>query len=124
MKTAKIKILFITNDLIPGGVQRLVVDFANSLNKHKFDISIAVLCERPENKFNQSRVLPHIEISNFGFKRFWDITAWYRLYRHIKTYKFDIVFTQLFMSDLFGRTAAFFARTPVIITEIQNLIPS
>lgn len=120
----KIKLLFILNELAAGGVQRLVVDFANQLNKDRFIVSIATLFDRPKYSFHQDQLDPGIELKNFHFKKFWDLIAWYRLYHYIRQNKFDVVFTQLFMSDLFGRIAAYVAGTPVIVTAIQNLIPS
>src|SRR3989344_559713 len=120
----KVKVLFITNDLGAGGVERLVVDFANELNGDRFEISIATLLDRSKSYFYLDELNPDIPLQKFRFKRFWDFAAWYRLYRYIRKEKFDVVFTQLFMSDLFGRTAAYAARTPVIVMAIQNLIPS
>ena len=106
-----------------GGGQRLVVDYANVLDKERFSVSIATLFDRPHYSFHVDQLDPGIELRNFGFKRFWDFRAWYLLCRYMRRGAFDVVFTQLFMSDLFGRTAAYLARTPVIITAIQNLIP-
>lgn len=120
----KIKLLFVLNELAAGGVQRLVVDFANQLNKGRFTVSIATLFDSPKYSFHQDQLNSGIELRNFRFKRFWDLIAWYRLYRYIGQNKFDVVFTQLFMSDLFGRVAAYIAGTPLIVTAIQNLIPS
>ncbi len=120
----KIKLLFIMNELAVGGVQRLVVDYANELNKGRFAVSLATLLDRPRYSFNQDQLDPGIELENFRFKKFWDLAQWYRLYRFIRRNRFDVVFTQLFMSDLFGRTAAYCARTPIIVTAIQNLIPA
>jgi len=119
----RIKLLFITNELAAGGVQRIVVDFASRLNGEQFAVSVATLWDRPDYDFNRSDLHPDVELKNFLFKRFWDFGAWYRLYRYIKKNRFDVVFTQLFMSDLFGRTAAYLARTPVIVMAVQNIIP-
>lgn len=120
----KIKILFIMNELAVGGVQRLVVDYANELNEGRFSVSVATLLDRPRYSFHRDQLDAGVELTNFRFKKFWDFIQWYQLYRYIRRGKFDVVFTQLFMSDLFGRTAAYCARTPVIITAIQNLIPA
>jgi len=120
----KIQLLFILNELAAGGVQRLVVDFANKLHGDRFSVSVATLLDGPKYSFHRDQLHPDIELKYFHFKKFWDVAAWYRLYRYIRRNEFDVVFTQLFMSDLFGRTAAYLARTPVIVTAIQNLIPS
>ncbi len=118
-----IKILFLTNDLGLGGVQRLVVDFANGLSKDDFEVWVGTLWVKPESFFYKDKLSPDINYVNFAFRRFFDLGGWWRLYHFIRQNKFDIVFTQLFMADTVGRITAWLARTPVIITEIQNLIP-
>jgi len=116
-------LLFVLNDLGIGGVQRITIDLANRLSEQGFSVSIAVLWDRPESERHQKQLLPAVSFTTIGFTKFWDVRGWYRLYKYIRRERFDIVFTQLFMADLFGRTAAFLARTRLIITEIQNLIP-
>ena len=49
--------------------------------------------------------------------------GWFCLYRFLRAERFDIVFTQLFFADTVGRVLAFLARVPVVVTEIQNIIP-
>ncbi|HVV39389.1 MAG TPA: glycosyltransferase family 4 protein [Candidatus Paceibacterota bacterium] len=119
----KLKLLFLTNDFSAGGVQRIIADFANRMHGERFEVEVAVLWDKPGYSFTVDQLRHDVPLTNLGFKKFWDIAGWYRLYRFIRAKRFDIVFTQLFMADLFGRTAAYLARTPVIVTEIQNLIP-
>src|SRR3989344_1994577 len=118
-----IKVLFLINDLGLGGVQRLVADFANGLNKGDFEVWVGTLWAKPESFFYKDKLNPEVNFRNFAFKRFFDLASWWRLYRFIRRNRFDIVFTQLFMADTVGRISAWWARTPVILTEIQNLIP-
>lgn len=119
-----IKVLFLTNDLGLGGVQRLVVDFANNFNKNDFEVWVSTLLAKTDSFFYKDKLSGDVNFTNFAFKRFFDLPGWYRLYKFIKKEKFDIVFTQLFMADTIGRLTAFLAGVPVIVTEIQNLIPS
>lgn len=121
--TKKIKILFFTNDLGLGGVQRLTVDFANALNKKEFDVTIGTLFSRPDSFFYQENIKKGIRFIPFSFSSWHDIRSFFVFYIWLRREKFDIVFTQLFMADAIGRVGAFFARVPVIVTEIQNIIP-
>jgi glycosyltransferase involved in cell wall biosynthesis len=120
----KIKLLFLTNDFSAGGVQRVIADFANNLNGSRFEVEIATLLDCPGYFFTTDSLHSEIPFVNLHFKKFWDLAGWYRLYRYIHIKHFDIVFTQLFMADFHGRIAAYIAGTPLIITEIQNLIPN
>ncbi len=124
MPENKIKILFLVNDLGVGGVQRLVVEFANFLDKEKFDVSVAILFSKPDSYFYKKELKNEVNFFNFSFKGFWDLPQWLKLYRFLRKNKFDIMFSQLFMADVIGRVLAFFAGVPVIITEIQNLAPA
>src|SRR3989338_1362642 len=117
------KVLFLVNDLGIGGVQRLVVDFANYLDKEKFDITVGILLARQKSYFYRDQLRPEVHFVNFSFRGFLDFREWWKLFWFMKKQKFDIVFTQLIMSDFIGRITAFLAGVPVIITEIQNIIP-
>src|SRR3989338_846566 len=117
------KILFVVNDLGVGGVQRLVVDFANHLYKDTFDVTVGILLSRSKSYFYRDQLRPEVHFINFSFRGFLDFREWWKIFWFMKKQKFDIVFTQLIMSDFIGRITAFFAGVPVIITEIQNLIP-
>ena len=119
-----VKILFLTNDLGLGGVQRLTVDFANFINKNDFEPWVATLFSRPESFFYRDKLGSDIELRSFNFRAWWDLPNWWKFYRFLKKENFQIVFTQLFLSDFIGRICAWLAGTPVIVTEIQNIIPN
>lgn len=119
----RIKILFLTNDLGLGGVQRLVVEFANYFDKEKFEVVVGTLFAGKDAFFYKDRLSSEVRFENFGFKSYLDLFSWFRFYRFLKKEKFGIVFTQLFLADFVGRIAAWFAGVPVIVAEIQNIIP-
>lgn len=119
----KIKILFLINDLGLGGVEKLTVNFANSMDRSRFDVSVATLFSRPTSFFSKKDFKEDVDLKIFSFKNFLDLSQWLELYKFIRKNKFDIIFTQLFMADTIGRITAFFAGVPVIATAIQNLIP-
>ena len=121
--TNKIKILFLINDLGLGGVEKLTVNFANSMNRDEFDVSVATLFSRPTSFFSKKDFKEDVGLTIFSFKNLRDLQEWLKLYKFIRKNKFDVIFTQLFMADTIGRITAFFAGTPVIVTAIQNLIP-
>jgi len=122
-KIMKRKVFFITNDLGVGGVQRLVVDFANHIDKEKFDITVGILLTHKKSYFYRDQLCPEVHFINFDFQGFLDFREWWKLFWFIKRQKFDIVFTQLILADFIGRIIAFVAGVPIIITEIQNIIP-
>jgi glycosyltransferase involved in cell wall biosynthesis len=60
----------------------------------------------------------------FSFKSWHHLHSLFKLYRFLRREKFDVVFTQLFVADAIGRTLAYLSGVPVIVTEIQNIIPT
>lgn len=120
----KIKTAFIVNDLGLGGVQSLTVQFANLLDETKFDVALVTLLSGPESFFYREEVRRGLKHHSFSFKNFFDFREWFAFYKFMRKEKYDIIFTQLFMADTVGRATAFLAGTPVIVTEIQNIIPN
>ena len=119
-----IKVLFIINDLGLGGVQRLTVEFANFMDKEKFDVSVATLFSRPESFFYKDQLTKNVRLFEFSFRGFSYFHSWLKFYHFLKKGKYSIVFTQLFVADFIGRITSFIAGVPFIITEIQNIIPT
>jgi L-malate glycosyltransferase len=120
----KIKVLFLINDLGLGGVERLTINFANSMDRSKFEIYVATLFSRSNSFFSKKDFKEDVNLTTFSFKNFRDIGQWFKLYKFIRKNRFDVVFTQLFAADFMGRVTAYFAGVPVIATAIQNLIPN
>lgn len=121
---SRLKVVFIVNDLGLGGVQRLVVDFANGLNSGRFQAVIITLLKKDSSFFYRDKVNSNVPLQTFAFRGFGDLPEWFKLYRYLRREKPDIVFTQLFMADAIGRITAYLARVPVIVTEVQNIIPT
>ncbi len=120
----KLNVLFVVNDFGLGGVQRLVVDFANTFDQQRCIVTVATLLDRKDSHFFRHDLRTDVSSAKFAFKGFYDIASWITFYRFMRRSRFDVVFTQLFMADTIGRLVAFAARVPVLVTEIQNLIPA
>ena len=120
----KLKLLLLTNDLGVGGVQRLVVDFSRMLNHELFEIHVATLLDTKDGDFLLKELDPQTPYKAFKMKSPWQLAKWFEVYRYLKAEKFDIVFSQLFVADTIGRLTAKLAGVPLIVTEIQNIIPS
>ncbi len=120
----RLKLLLLTNDLGVGGVQRLVIDFAAMLDHQVFDIHVATLLDTKDGDFYRSELRPETPYRAFKMKSPWQIAQWFKVYRYLKREKFDIVFSQLFVADTIGRIASKLAGVPLIVTEIQNIIPT
>lgn len=97
--TRKIKIVFGVNDFTTGGMQRQFSEQIKFFDREKFDISLITLFEFPE-KENLYEALPaDLEVHRLSFRGWWDIRAWVRLYRLLRTIDPQIVVSSLFFGN-------------------------
>lgn len=122
MTEKKINILFITNALEVGGAEKFLLDLIKHLDRTKFNPSLATV-------IGGGSLEPDFQALNLpiyihgrqrlrylgGLKQFW------QLYKLIKKIQPDIVHTQLFAADLWGRLAAALAGVKLIVTTEQNV---
>lgn len=99
-KNKKIKIVIVTNDLVVGGVQKLIVDQVTLLDKNIFDLSIVSLSQFPGKTDFYDLVPKDIPVYKLNFKRFFDLKEWINLIRIIRNEKPDIVKSSLFFSNI------------------------
>ena len=122
MMEKKIKILFITNALEVGGAEKFFLDLLKHLDKNKFEPSLATVIGGGslEKEFNALNLPIYIQ----GRKRIrylGGLGQFWQLYKLIKKIQPDIVHTQLFAADLWGRLAARLAGVSFITTTEQNV---
>ncbi|KKR48837.1 MAG: Glycosyl transferase, group 1 [Candidatus Magasanikbacteria bacterium GW2011_GWC2_40_17] len=122
MKSQKIKILFVANALEVGGAEKFLLDLLKYLDKGKFEPYLATVIGGGalEEQFLQLN-LPLYIYGRRRLRYLGGIVQFWQLYKLMKKIKPDIVHTQLFAADLWGRLAAFLAQVPLIITTEQNV---
>ncbi len=99
-KNKKIKIVIVTNDLVVGGVQKLIVDQATLLDRNIFDLSVVSLSQFPGKTDFYDLIPKDIPIYKLNFKRFFDLKQWKNLIVIIRDEKPDIVKSSLFFSNI------------------------
>lgn len=112
----KIKILFAINKLTIGGAENIAVNLANLINKDEYDAYFGIMYRtiKKANFYSKLR-LSEARIIHFDFHYFFDIKAFFRVYRFLKQEKIKIVVTHLFEANTAVRLAAILARVPIII---------
>lgn len=99
-KNKKIKIVIVTNDLVVGGVQKLIVDQVTLLDRNIFDLSVVSLSQFPGKTDFYDLIPKDISVHKLNFKRFFDIKQWKNLIGIIIDEKPDIVKSSLFFSNI------------------------
>ncbi len=107
-----IKVLYIVDDLEPGGAQRCVVDLATYLDRARFRAQ--VYCLETTGALSGRLVEQGIPSSLCYVGSPWAPQGWWRLRSAIQEWGAHIVHTHLDAANLAGRAAAVWAGAPVI----------
>ncbi len=105
----KVNILLLTDEMLPGGVSRHVVDVANGLKKKNIDVTVAATDGIFRKRLNDD--IPFYELSllqknSFKKNPIGFFSSYYRLSHLLTKQKFSIIHTHKRYSDLLGRTLA------------------
>ena len=119
----KTKILHLITNLPVGGAQDNTLITVERLDRSKFDVTL--MCA-PEGKWVQrARQLSDVNLIFVEELRreihlFYDVTAFFRIYRFIRRGRYAIVHTHSSKPGFLGRLAARLAGVPVIIHTIHG----
>lgn len=115
------KILIIINNFGVGGAERLVIDQANELVKRK-NVNLKIITLKKEGKNSLSEQLDkNIKWSCINFRYDFDIKSWIKLYKKIKKFNPDVLFTHLWFSNTVGRIIGKLAVIRKIISFEHNI---
>ncbi|HVF99858.1 MAG TPA: glycosyltransferase [Chloroflexia bacterium] len=112
----RVRVLQLIDVLGPGGAEMLLHTLASSLDASRFDLHVCGL--RPDQPYDlapQIRALG-VPVSAFNQRNAYDVPTLIALVRYMRRHRIDIIHTHLLASDIMGRVAGFFTRTPVVST--------
>jgi len=115
----KIKIVYLINSLALGGAEKLLLDICRLIDKDKFEVFVCTV-NGSGPLYSQFEKLG-INLKIFQKKSKIGLNVIGQIYKFLKEIKPQIVHTHLFAGDTWGRIAAIFARTPIIIVTEHNL---
>ncbi|MCR4276202.1 MAG: glycosyltransferase family 4 protein [Candidatus Parcubacteria bacterium] len=116
------KVLIGANDLLVGGVQKLIIDQLQRLDRESFDFSLVTLFQFPNQGDFYELVPPGVDVWRLNFKNFWDVRSWMALVRVIRKVRPDIVKSSLFFSNIiFGCLQPFFGYR-LIVAEHNTFV--
>jgi glycosyltransferase involved in cell wall biosynthesis len=112
-------ILFLTNKLLIGGAEMVMLSQANSLDAEKYKVFFGLLYNT-----NQENTLYHKlktkRIFHFGFSRLFDIKGFFKFYRFLKKNKIEIIVSALFEANLVARILGRLVGVKIIISSEQS----
>lgn len=119
MTKKKVRVVFVLNDFLIGGVQRLYVELFRYLDTSSYDLHLITLIELPGRAHMYDAIPEHVSVHRLSFSSLRDLQGWYRYRKLIKTLQPDLVFSSLFFATTVTRIAGWFSRYPLITIE-QN----
>ena len=117
---SKIRLLFVIDNLNPGGSPRQLIELATRLQKDRYNITVCSL-DKNNNALASSLEGAGIPLVSLAQHGFFDLKTLISLYKFIKKNTFDIVHTYLFTADTYGRICAILTRTPVVIASMRSV---
>ena len=115
----KINVVHLVEELTIGGLEKILTTIVLNLNKKKYNVS--VWCLREGGFFADKLVKEGIDVKILHISTSRNPLSIYKLYRLLKSHKFDIIHTHAYSAGTIGRMSAFFAGVPVIISHNHNI---
>ena len=118
------KIIFAINQLGIGGAENMIVEQVNHFDRRLFKVYLITLFPNPKANV-ASKIAPDVSYVPFRFhgpfSGLLDVTSWWRLYRFFRKEKFDVVDTNLFITNVIVRIVAIITNVPVILSNELNV---
>ena len=119
----KIKLCFIVSNLTQGGAEKQFFLLISNIDKTKFEVDLIIYAKQKPIFYDIS-ALKNVNIYtnklNYRFPPFKIFEALFFLRRMLLNVKYDLVFTTLFMNNLFVRLSVLFSYNNKIITNIRT----
>ena len=119
MASARLRVLYLTTDSALYGTERVILSLLQTLPRDRFDLHLATL-KGPGDLVREAQTLG-IPSVNFALTRKTDPAILWRLFRHIRQVRPDILCAYLWHAFLLARTVGVLARVPVIITAQEGI---
>lgn len=116
----KIRVLHLIESLSRGGAERRLINDLTFLDNNVFGHSVCTIFDRTDLKEEIAKL--GIPIHGLRAKRGIDPLALLRLMKLVKDNRFDIIHTQLFWADLYGRLIKCFTRRVSLVTTVQSSV--
>lgn len=114
------RVCYIIDDLGVGGAQRQLMELVKALPKERYEPRVISLSTE-KVAYAETLRKAEIPLTLIPQAGTWSWSTLWRLYRTIRAEQPAVVHTWLFTADLYGRLAAWLARTPVIVSAVRNV---
>jgi len=102
-----------------GGAEQMVIRLAAGLDRRRF--APLIVCLNTPGPFAEQAAREGLEVIALHKRGPWDLRVLFGLAALMRTRRIDVVHTHLWGANLWGRSAARFAKVPVVITTEHNV---
>ena len=113
----RIRVAFVITELDPGGAERQLVQLVTNLDRDRFESE--AVCLSGEGELAGVLRDAGIRVTSLHAGGRWDAGVLFRLRRHFRRSRPDVVQTFLFHANIAGRLAARRAGVPVVVSGIR-----
>lgn len=104
-----------------GGTQKILLEFLRHASHETYDYTMCVLLEN--DALNEEVSQLGIKNTSLNMRGYWDLAAWWKLYRFAKPRHFDLIRTYGLKADIIGRIVGKLLGIPVNITSVRSTDP-
>ena len=115
----KINVIHLVEELTIGGLEKILTSIVLNLDKKKYNVS--VWCLREGGFFANKLAKEGIDFKILHISTSRNPLSIYKLYKLLKSRKFDIIHTHAYSAGTIGRMSAFLAGVPVIISHNHSV---
>lgn len=117
----KIRLVFVINGFLIGGAKKFLKWF-EYLPEDRYEIHLVTLFQFPGDGEMYDLIPPHVIVSKFNFKNFFDIPEWWSLFRRLRHIQPALVVSGLLFSNTLVRVLKPFVGYPCITMELNTYI--
>ena len=111
--------IHLVEELTIGGLEKILTTIVLNLNKKKYNVS--VWCLREGGFFADKLVKEGIDVKILRISTSRNPLSIYKLYRLLKSHKFDIIHTHAYSAGTIGRVSAFLAGVTIVISHNHSV---
>lgn len=111
------RVCLLINDLARAGAEAQLVELALGLKARRYSVEVVLLKAR--NDFSPGLAEAGVPVTALRRAGWWDVAVLWRLYRHLRQARPDVLHSFLFLANLAGVMAGRFARVPRVVVSLR-----
>lgn len=113
---SRTRLLWLIDSLHVGGAEALVMSFVRSYDRERYELYVAALSRRGENRMEQELRAAGVNTINFGARNLRDFRAFRRLLHFVREQRIELVHAHLTYSALWAAAMSRLTKVPSVVS--------